>query len=58
MKQYEYKFVKFAIKPGFRYDEKVKQLERLWNELGKQGWRFCKDGYDFTIFMREIAESE
>ncbi len=54
--KYEYKFVEFESKLGFNYDKKVIELEKQWNELGKQGWKFCKDGNGFTIFMREIAE--
>lgn len=56
MKEYEYKFVKFNFELGFNYDKKVIELEEQWNELGKQGWKFCRDGNGFSIFVREVME--
>ncbi len=57
MKKYEYKFVKNSgIKLGFDYDKKVEDMEKEWNSLGENGWKFCRDGNGFTIFIREIDE--
>ncbi len=56
MKKYEYKFVKVGMKLGFDYDKKIEEAERVWNELGKQGWKFCKEGNGAIIFIREIDE--
>ena len=56
MKKYEYKFVEHENKLGFNYEKKVLELEKTWNELGEQGWKFCKDGNGFTIFMREVIK--
>ena len=54
MKKYEYKFVSFKIPSGFDYEKKVKKLEFYWNELGMQGWKYCREGNGFTVFMREL----
>ncbi len=58
MKKYEYKFVKFDSESGFSYDKKVLALEKQWNELGEQGWKFCRDGNGFYIFIRERVAAE
>lgn len=50
---YEYKFVQFPKLTGINYSKKVSELEIMWNELGKHGWKFCKDGLDYVVFMRE-----
>lgn len=44
MKKYEYKFVKQEVKLGFVQNKKVEDVEKEWNELGKDGWRFCREG--------------
>ena len=54
MQQYEYKFV--PIKPTlnkFQYERKLAQLEQQWQELGKNGWKFCTSIDDIAIFIRE-----
>lgn len=56
MKKYEYKFVKEGIKIGFDTNKKIEEAENEWNELGKQGWKFCKEGSGVMIFIREINE--
>lgn len=58
MKKYEYKFMKFSSKLGFDFDNKCDELERQWNELGNQGWMFCKEGNGFIIFIREVNNSD
>ena len=57
MKKYEYKFVRFPSPIGFDFEKKMKTLEEQWNALGQEGWKFCKDGNDCVVFMREIEES-
>ena len=57
MKKYEYKFVRFPAQIGFDFEKKMKALEEQWNALGQEGWKFCKDGNDCVVFMREIEES-
>lgn len=54
MKKYEYKFVKFDNKLGINYKKKLYEYEKEWNLLGKDGWKFCKEGNDCVIFIREI----
>ena len=56
MKKYEYKFVKQEVKLGFVQNKKVEDVEKEWNELGKDGWRFCREGTGVMIFIREINE--
>lgn len=56
--QYEYKFLSFPAKLSFDYDKKLRELERQWNELGQHGWKFCTHGPDFTVFMREIPDTD
>ncbi|WP_312280055.1 hypothetical protein [Oscillibacter sp.] len=58
MKQYEYKFVKFNFETGFNYDKKITDLETQWNALGEQGWKFCRDGNGFSVFIRERSAAE
>lgn len=54
MKKYEYKFLEQRSKLGFDQSKKVEAAEKEWNELGAEGWRFCKEGSGVMIFMREI----
>ena len=56
MKKYEYKLVHFSTQFGFDFEKKMKTMEQQWNELGQQGWKYCTDGNDCTVFMREIEE--
>jgi len=56
MKKYEYKFIKEGVKLGFDASKKIVEAEKEWNELGKQGWKFCKEGSGVMIFVREIEE--
>lgn len=56
MKKYEYKFVRKEIKFGFDANKKIEEAENEWNELGNQGWKFCKEGDGVMIFIREINE--
>ena len=56
MKKYEYKFVRQEAKLGFAQLKKIDDAENEWNELGQQGWKFCKEGDGVIIFMREIIE--
>lgn len=56
MKKFEYKFVKNEAKLGFKMEKKIEDAQHEWNELGKDGWQFCKEGINYTIFMREITE--
>lgn len=56
MKKYEYKFVKVGMKLGFDNNKKVEEAEKEWSDLGKQGWKFCKEGSGVIIFIREIDE--
>ena len=53
MKQYEYKFVRTKSRLGFDYDRKLQEAEREWNNLGREGWKFCTWANDVTIFIRE-----
>ncbi len=57
MKKYEYKVVRFSTRLGFDFDKKCKDLERIWNELGRQGWRFRARGHRVFIFEREISRN-
>lgn len=41
---------------SFAFEKKIKKAEDEWNELGRQGWQYCKDGDGCIIFMREIEE--
>ena len=55
MKTYEYKFVVAKEKIGFDFSKKVSELEEVWNQLGREGWKFCTWGNNgVMIFMREI----
>lgn len=56
MTKYEYKFIKKISKIGFDTDKKIKDSEREWNELGKEGWKFCKEGNGVMIFIREYMD--
>lgn len=56
MKKFEYKFVKEDVKIGFSQTKKLVDVEKEWNELGKDGWQFCKEGNGCIIFMREGQE--
>jgi hypothetical protein len=56
MKKYEYKFVKEGFKFAFDFDKRIEEVEHQWNELGKQGWKFCKEVNGVMIFIREIDE--
>jgi hypothetical protein len=56
MKKYEYKFLVSKTKLGFDFEKKCASLEKEWNELGQQGWKFCSWGNGVAIFMREIDE--
>lgn len=54
MKKYEYKFVKTKFKTGFDYDRKVSEMEKEWNDLGSEGWKFCTWANDVMVFIKEI----
>lgn len=54
--RFEYKFVKKELKLGFLINKKVEDAEKEWNELGRDGWKFCKEGDGVIIFVREIIE--
>jgi len=56
IKRFEYKFVKKEQKLGFSINKKVEDAEKEWNELGRDGWKFCKEGDGVIIFVREIIE--
>ena len=56
MKKYEYKFVRVQIQRGFDFEKKLEKAEEEWNALGREGWQFCANGNDCTIFMRELKE--
>lgn len=60
MKKFEYKFVRISIKEnaklGFSLDKKIEREEKQWNDLGREGWQFCKEGNGCFIFMRELIE--
>lgn len=56
MKKYEYKFVRSKPMIGIDYDKKVQNSETEWNELGKKGWKFCKEGNKVNIFIRVIED--
>lgn len=53
---YEYKFVILPKKIGFNFEKKCKDLETEWNELGRQGWKFCTFGTGVAIFIRESKQ--
>lgn len=53
MKKYEYKFVQFPKEIGFDFKKKISESEKQWNQLGKEGWMFCKEGNGVIIFVRE-----
>lgn len=54
MKRYEYKFIKQEAKLGFAQQKKIEEAEKEWNDLGMQGWKFCKEGNGVIIFIREM----
>lgn len=54
MKKFEYKFVKQEAKLGFAQQKKIEDAEREWNDLGRQGWKFCQEDNGVIIFIREI----
>ncbi len=57
MKTYEYKFVVAKEKIGFDFSKKVSELEEVWNQLGREGWKFCTWGNNgVMIFMRETGD--
>ena len=56
IKRFEYKFVKKELKLGVLINKKVEDAEKEWNELGRDGWKFCKEGAGVIIFVREIVE--
>ncbi len=56
MKRFEYKFVQFPKEIGFDYKKKIIESEKQWNQLGSEGWMFCKEGNGVIIFMREIED--
>lgn len=58
MKQYEYKVIRAKTKLGLDFDQKAADMEKEWNELGKDGWKFCafdRAANEAVIFMREIT---
>lgn len=57
MQKYEYKVVKSKVKIGFDYENKLLEMEKEWNELGKEGWKFCTWANDAIIFIRELDEA-
>lgn len=57
VKKYEYKFVVAKENLGLNFSKKVSHLEKKWNELGAEGWKFCTWGNNgVMIFMRETDE--
>ena len=58
MKKYEYKFIMQKATVGLNFEKKVKDAEEEWNELGLQGWKFCKEGNGCMVFMREIDDMQ
>lgn len=56
MRKYEYKFIRKTKNLGFDFHRKIEEAEQEWNALGKQGWKFCKEGTGVMIFMREVEE--
>lgn len=54
MRRYEYKFAKQDVVLGFSQTQKMEDAEKEWNDLGKEGWKFCKEGSGCIIFIREI----
>ena len=56
MKKYEYKFIIDKPVVGLIFEQRVKAVEEEWNELGRQGWKFCKQDNGYIIFMREIDD--
>ncbi len=55
MKKYEYKFVKAEMKLGLDYSKKIKAAEAEWNQLGAEGWQFCKEGNGVLIFYAGVG---
>ena len=55
LERYEYKFIKQESKLGIMQGKEIEVIEKEWNELGKNGWRFCmEDKFGRLIFMRKI----
>ncbi len=54
MEKYEYKFVYEKMRLAFDLDKKIDEVEQEWNELGQQGWRYCKECNGVIIFIRKI----
>lgn len=57
MKKYEYRFVRTKARLGLDYDKKVSEAETQWNELGREGWRFCTWVDGAAVFVRETGGS-
>lgn len=57
MDRYEYKFVRSPLKIGFDYEDKLKETEKQWNDLGQNGWMFCKEGNGCIIFIRKLEQN-
>ena len=53
MKKYEYKIIEIKGKMGLDFSKKVEEMEKQWNELGMEGWKFCTWGNGVVIFVRE-----
>lgn len=58
MKKYEYKFIAQRIVIGLDYEKKMKNAEAEWNELGRQGWKFCWEGNGCIVFIREYDDMQ
>lgn len=58
MRVFEYKFVRFPNQIGLNFDKKVLELERQWNQLGEEGWMFCKEADGVCIFVREKEQTD
>lgn len=57
MEKYEYKFVVAKEKIGPDFSKKIFDLEKKWNELGAEGWKFRTWGNNGAmIFVRETDE--
>lgn len=57
LEKYEYKFIQQKIKLGSVQGKNKEEAEKEWNDLGKEGWRFCReDEFGRLVFIRRIIE--
>lgn len=58
MKKYAYKFVKMEKDFQLNMDKKIKAMEKEWNELGAQGWKFCTQVGDRAVFRKKYKDKD